>query len=111
MLDFGGFWEKVTPLQNGLGAVFNKSLEAVALKNEEKENNFSQLANIITTIEVITRIKHAENDLNDLTVITVAGGFESLLQKLSQSKKAYNCNLQNDPVKPSKDNYLFFRIA
>lgn len=104
MLDFGGFGEKVTPLQNGLGAVFNKSLEAVALKNEEKENNFSQLANIITTIEVITRIKHAENDLNDLTVITVAGGFESLLQKLSQSKKAYNCNLQNDPVKPSKDN-------
>lgn len=103
-LDFGGFKEQSTPLKEGMGAIFNKSLEATALQNEEKENTFSQLENIISAMEVITRAKHGENDLDDMSMIMVAGGLEGMLEKLSQSQKSYCIELLNDPLPPSKNN-------
>ncbi|MBQ4068387.1 MAG: hypothetical protein IJC76_03970 [Lachnospiraceae bacterium] len=41
MLDFGSYKVQTQPIPMGSGATFNKSLEEVALKNEEKENVYS----------------------------------------------------------------------
>lgn len=102
MLDFGGFKEQQSQLPKGAGAAFNKALEAVALQNEEKENTFSQLENLICAIEVITRAKHGENDLDDMRLIMLAGQMESVVTKLSQSRKSYTIEIVPDSLTPSR---------
>lgn len=102
MLDFGGLKEQISPLSPGAGAVFNKSLEEVALKNEEKESLFPQLENLISALEVMTRVKHGENDLDDMTVIVIISQLEGLLSKLSQSNKKYSIEAANEDVAPSR---------
>lgn len=103
MLDFGGFKEQVSPLAPGAGAVFNKSLEEAALKNEEKENAFPQLENLVCALEVMTRVKHGDNDLDDMTVIMIAAKLEGLLSKLSQTGKEYILEAENEDISPSKE--------
>lgn len=106
-LDFGGFKEQVTTLAPGAGAAFNRGLESVALKNEEKEKNFSQLSNLISAFEVITRLKHGEdNDVDDMTAIMIAGMLEGLLEKLSQRRANYKIELSNDPDSPTKEGQI-----
>lgn len=102
MLDFGGLKEQISPLAPGAGAAFNKSLEAVALQNEEKENAFSQLENLIGALEVMTRVKHGENDLDDMTVIMIVAKLEGLLSKLSQSNKEYSMIAADEDIAPSQ---------
>lgn len=97
MLDFGSFKEQKSPLPPGTGAAFNKNLEAVALQNEEKENSFPQLENLICAMEAFTRAKHGDNDLDDMRVIMLAGMLESLLTKLSQSNQNYSMELDPNP--------------
>ena len=103
MLDFGSFKEQVSKLPAGTGSAFNKSLEAVAIKNEEKENTYSQLSNIISAIELITNAKHGDG-LSDMHMILCTGAFSGLIQKLSQSRKEYNIDIRNDELTPSKNN-------
>lgn len=103
MLDFGGFKEQVSPLAPGAGAAFNKSLEETALKNEEKESTFSILENLVSALEVMTRVKHGENDLDDMTVIMIAAKLESLLSKLSQTGAEYSLDAENEDISPTRD--------
>lgn len=102
MLDFGSFKEQTTPLAAGAGAAFNKSLEAVALKNEEKEQSYSQLENLITAIEMLTDAKHGDG-MSDMHTIAVSGGFAGLVSKLSRNGRIYDVDMKPDELTPAKE--------
>ncbi|MBE5926803.1 MAG: hypothetical protein E7270_07570 [Lachnospiraceae bacterium] len=102
MLDFGSCKVQTQPLVPGSGATFNKSLEGVAMKNEEKENVYSQLENLISSIELITCAKHGDG-MNDMNMILCIGAFESIAKKVSKSGKEYYIPAKEDAEIPSKD--------
>lgn len=102
MLDFGSCKVQTQPLPAGAGVAFNKSLEEVALKNEDKENAYSQLENLISSIELIMSAKHGDG-LNDMNMIICIGVFEGIIKKVSKSGKNYCIPVKDDMETPSKD--------